>query len=179
MAAELHGSGMLVLAVAVLLIPGVLTGRRPDWILTIAAIVVFAAVAGIALPTLLSGLAGEVVSLPHMWLPAILYLIGLPVLLIVSGARAAPASSRVSLARFATVLLLIVANNVIILHLMVVPAILMYSSYDTTPWAEAVGGVFLIAAAVAIWLTSSRDPVPAASDGGSVVLQHARLTQTG
>lgn len=149
---------MLLLAVTVLLLPGVLYGRRPGRVLTLAAIVVSAGVAVAALPTLLSGIEGEVVSLRSMWLPGVLYLLGLPALLIVWAARATPAPRRVWLARWAVVIWLIVANNLLILHLMVAPAILMYSSHDTTPWAEAVGGVLLVGASVFLWLTVHRNP---------------------
>ena len=158
MAAELHGTGMLLFAVAVLLLPGVLNGRWPGRMLTLAAIVVSTGVALAGLSTLLSGLEGAVVSLPAMWLPAVLYLLGLPALLIISVARASTAPRRVRLARWAVVMCLVVANNELILHLMVAPLILMYSSYDTTPWAEAVGGVILIATSVFLWLAIPRTP---------------------
>jgi len=155
-AAELHGTGMLLLAVAVLLLPGLLNGRQPSRTLTFAATVMSAAVAFAALPTLISGLEGEVVSLPLMWLPWVLYLLGLPALLIVSAAGAAPAPGRVWLARWAVVNCLVVASNPLI-QFFVAPAIFLYTSHDTTPWTEAIGGVLLIGASVFLWLTLHRD----------------------
>jgi hypothetical protein len=73
-AAEHHEVGMLVLAVAVLLFPWVLTGRWPgdaDHRVPVVA----AGVAASALPTFLSSLEGEAVSLPDMWLAEVLLLL--------------------------------------------------------------------------------------------------------
>jgi hypothetical protein len=158
-AAELHGVGMLVLAVAVLLLPWVLAGRWPGWKLTIAALVVSAGVAVAALPTLLSGLEGEAVSLPHMWLPQVLLVLGIPALLIVSAMRATPGPRRVEMARWTVVLCLAVANNMMVTYLMAM-VILMYGSYDTTPWTEAIGGVLLIGASIALWLSNHHSDAP-------------------
>jgi hypothetical protein len=159
-AAEVHGAGMLLLAAAVLLLPRVLAGHRPGRMLTLAAIVVAAGVAVMGLSTLLSGLEGEVVSLPSMWLPAILWMIGLPALLIASAARITPAPPRASVARWAVVMCLIVATVPPVTEYMVAPAIFGYMSYDTTPWAESVDGVLLIGASVFLLLTLHRTPAP-------------------
>jgi hypothetical protein len=158
-AAELHGVGMLVFAVAVLLLPWVLAGRWPGWKLTIAALVVSAGVAVAALPTLLSGLEGEPVSLPNMWLPQVVLVFGLPALLIVSALRAAPSPGRVGKARWTVVICLAVANNMMVTYLMAM-VIFMYSSYDSNPWAETIGGALLIGASIAVWLIHHHDDAP-------------------
>ena len=166
-AAELHGAGMLILAVAVLVLPWVLAGRWPGWMLTIAAVVVAAGVAASALPTLLSGLEREAVSLPNLWLPGILLLLGLPALLIVSAWRATPGPRRVQTARWTTVTCLSVANNMGITYFMSM-VIFMYSSWDMNPWTETIGGVLLVGAAVCLWLTVQRDNASDADERGDV-----------
>jgi hypothetical protein len=47
-AAGLHGVAMMLLAVAVLLLPGILLGRRPGLVLSISAVVVAVATAVVA-----------------------------------------------------------------------------------------------------------------------------------
>jgi hypothetical protein len=157
-AAEHHGVGMLVLAVAVLLFPWVLAGRWPGWMLTIASPVVAAGVAASALPTFLSSLEGEAVSLPDMWLAEVLLLLGLPALLIASAVQAAPGPRRAGVARWAAVFCLSVAPNMIF----------MYSSWDMNPWTETIGGVLLIAGSACLWLTVQRDQASGTDERGDV-----------
>jgi hypothetical protein len=159
-AAELHGAGVLILAAAVLLLPWVLAGHRPSRNMTLTAIAVSAGVAVWGLVILISGLKGEGIWLPSMWLPALLWMIGLPVLSLVSAASTTPAPPRVTVARWAVVICLIVATMPLISEYMVAPAIFSYSSYDTTPWAEAVDGSLLIGASVFLLLTLHRAPTP-------------------
>jgi hypothetical protein len=39
-------------------------------------------------------------------------------------------------------------------------AIFMYSSYDTTPWTEAISGGLVICASIVLWLTHHHDDAP-------------------
>ena len=86
-------------------------------------------------------------------------MLGLPALLIISAMRATPGPPRVEVARWAVVVSLIAANNVVI-TMSLAMAILMYSGYDAIPWAEGVGGVLLIGASIVLWLTVDRAPAP-------------------
>jgi hypothetical protein len=72
---------------------------------------------------------------------------------------------------------LLVANNPIS-SLMAAVMVVGYMSYDTTPWSEAVGGLFLIGASRFLWLTDHRDTPPHSGGGDAAVPGHARLTQT-
>jgi hypothetical protein len=97
-----------------------------------------------------------------MWLSEVvwvLYLLGLPALLIASAVRAVGLGPpRVEVARLAVMFCLIAANNGAI-TIVLAMAVLMYSPYDAMPWAEGVGGVLLIVASI-LWLTVHRAPAP-------------------
>jgi hypothetical protein len=160
MAAELHGIGLLVLAVAVLLLPAILRGRPAGRLLTLAAVVVSAGVAVTALPVLLSSLEGEAVSLPRPWVPGILLcVLGVPALLATSAALATPAPPRAWRARWTVILCVILVNNPGFLY-SVAPLVFLYSSHDANPWVEAIGGVLLIGASILVWLTHQHDDAP-------------------
>ena len=157
-AAEVHGVAMMLLAGAVMLLPRVLSGRRLGRGPAITAVVVSVCIAAMALHTLLSGLEGEAVTAPGLWVPGLVWVFGWPALMVASAACAVRAPSPVEVGRWAVVGCLLVANP--FAQVVVAPVLLGYSSYDTTPWAEAVGGVVLICAAGLLWRAAYRDASP-------------------
>jgi hypothetical protein len=173
---------MMCLAVAVLLLPRLLTGRRPGRVLSLSAVVVAVATAVVATAQWRSGLEGQVVTVPGLGAAATLSWLGLPALAIgavVSTVLHPPRVSppqRVWTGRL-VVMGLLVANNPIF-SLMAASMVVGYMSYDTTPWSEAVGGLFLIGASRFLWLTDHRDTPPHSGGGDAAVPGHARLTQT-
>jgi hypothetical protein len=46
--------------------------------------------------------------------------------------------------------------------------IFMYSSWDTNPWTETIGGVLLIAGSAGLWLTAQRDKASDTEERGDV-----------
>jgi hypothetical protein len=150
---------MLFLAIAVLLLPAALTGRRPRLVLSIAAVVVSVGFAVLAAVTWLSGRAGQVVTVPGMWLPFTLWVFGLPALVAAAAASAGPVPVRVGVQRWAVVVC-VLASTPLVAQLFVAPMLFAYGSHDTIPWSEAVGGVFLIGASVFLGLASYRHPLP-------------------
>lgn len=146
-AAELQGVATLLLAVAVLFLPGLLTGRRPRPPYILAAVLVSAGFAVDALATWLSGRAGELVTLPWPWPLGLLWVIAWPALLFGSAVADTSVPLRVWTGRWAVVVCLL-ASTTFITQLLLAPMFLGYSSYDTTPWSEVVTGALLITAAV-------------------------------
>ena len=181
MAAELHGIGMLLLAVAVLLLPGILLGRRPGLVLSISAVVVAVATAVVAAAQWRSGFEGQVVPVPGSGVAVTLSWLGLPALVIalaVSTVLHPPLVSppqRVWTGRL-VVMACLVANNPIF-HFVAASILVGYTSYDTNPWSEAVGGLLLVVASRFLWLANYRDPVAAAGSGGDPMPQRDRLPQ--
>ena len=176
-AAELQGVAMLFLAIAVLLLPAALTGRRPRLVLSIAAVVVSVGIAVSAAVTWLSGYAGQVVTMPGMWLPVMLWWLGLPALVGASFAFASvgPVPVRVGVQRWAVVAC-VLASTPPVTQLFVAPMLSFYQSHDMIPWSEAVGGMLLIGASVFLALASYRHPLPDAASADAFVTQQARWT---
>ena len=174
-AAELQGVAMLFLAIAVLLLPAALTGRRPRLVLSIAAVVVSVGIAVSAAVTWLSGYAGQVVTMPGMWLPVMLWWLGLPALVAASAASAGPVPVRVGVQRWAVVAC-VLASTPPLPQLFVAPMLFFYQSHDIIPWSEAVGGMLLIGASVFLALASYRHPLPDAASADASVTQQARST---
>jgi hypothetical protein len=182
-AAGLHGVAMMLLAVAVLLLPRLLVGRRPSLTLSLSAVVVAVATAVVAAAQWRSGFEGQLVTFPGLGIAATLSWVGLPALaiaLVVSTVLHPTLVSppqRVWTGRL-VVMACLVANNPIF-SLMAAAMVFGYMSYDTTPWSEAVGGLFLIVASGFLWLTNHREPPLDVASGGAAVPRHARLTQAG
>ena len=151
-AAELQGLGLLLLAAAVVLLPAVLTGRRQATPVNLATWVVAGGVAAVAVVTWLSGRAGEVVTVPGLWVGAVLWLVAFPVLVICLAATGGPAPGRGEAGRWALVAFLVASNP--LGDLVLTPLLLGYTSHDTTPWTGAVSGLFLMAAAATVVLTA-------------------------
>lgn len=155
-ATQLHGVALLVLAAAVPLLPAVLTGRPVGWALRLAAVAVSLGVVVTGVVSWHAGRVGEVVSAPGTGLAGALWVLGLPCLALALGAVAEPARRRVDVARWAVVGFL-VGSNPVATTLFLAPLLLGYASYDTTPWTEAVSGVFLVAAAICLVPATWRD----------------------
>jgi hypothetical protein len=149
-ALELHGFGLLLLAAAVVLLPTVLTGRRPGGLISAAAWVVAVGVAAVGTTTWLSGMAAAVVTVPGLWVGAVLWLVGLPALVICVAATASPARGGVEAGRWAVVALVLASHPVV--DLVLTPLLVGYVSHDVTPWTGAMSGLLLVAAGVAVWL---------------------------
>ncbi len=45
----------------------------------------------------------------------------------------------------------LLASSILLVQLLIAPIVLAYTSYDTTPWTEAVDGAVLLLAALAVW----------------------------
>lgn len=167
-AAELQALALLPLALVTLLLPRVLAGRRPGRLQSTAALLVSADIAAVAVVTFLSGRDGQVVTIPGPWSPGILWSFGLPLLASVPVLLSftAPDPPRLWAAgRYAAAGCVLLASPVA--QPFVAPAVFAYTSYDSTPWGEAFGGVPLIGAAVFLSLAIRRDPVPGAADGSA------------
>lgn len=175
-AAELQGMALLLLAAAVLMIPGVLGGRRPGRVVTVAAAVMSAGIAVVAVATWLSGREGQVVTVPRPWLPAMLWILGLPALVMVLAVSAGRAPPGVWVGRWAVVACVSAGNP--FGQLFVAPLVFGYTSHDTTPWAEAVGGVFLIGASGFLWLATYHNPLRDVSSADASVPQRAHWFAT-
>lgn len=148
-ATQLQGVALLFLAGAALLLPAALTGRPVAWALRLAAVSVSIGIAVIGVVTWHAGRTGEVVALPGTTLAGALWVLGLPCLALAAAAAAEPARRSRDVARWAVAGSL-VAGSPVVTTLFLAPMLLGYSSYDTTPWTEAVSGAFLVAAALCL-----------------------------
>lgn len=175
-AAQLHGVAMLLLAGAVLLLPGLLSGRRLGRGFVITTVVVSVGIAAMAVQTLLSGFAGQVVAVPGLWLPGLVWVFGWPALMVASAASAEDAPPRVKVGRWAVVGCVLVGNP--FAQFLIVPLLLAYASHDMTPWAEAVGGVILIGAAGLVWLTAHRDSLSGQGSAANAAPQRVHKVAT-
>lgn len=136
-AAELAGGSLLVLALALALMPWVLTGRRPGLIGAMPLIGAVVAAAIVGATTLLSGIRGELTTLPGYDLALTLLLFLPPVLFV-----AWLVSAR-GWAMAATGLLLLSSPLVAAFTYAVGP-------YDAQPWWEAISGAFVVAAGLSV-----------------------------
>lgn len=151
-AAEFAGVSMLLLALAMSVLPSVLSRRpRPlTWVIG-AVLALGYALAGVQ--ALLSGLTGEVVE----WSGPIVTTFGFVVVLwpvwatvwwmvAVGGADWRPRNGWQLGLAFTLIL-----STPIPVFLFVAPAVVNYVSHDTAPWSEAVGGWLLVMASVLVW----------------------------
>lgn len=147
--AELYGISLLLLAVAIVILPQLLLGRHPARVHHVSALVVAAGVGATGVRIWLSGHADSVVELPGGVVTALLWALawpGLVVTLLTQGAVRQVVHQRWHVAVGACLALASPVPQIF------VPTIVLgYVSYDTTPWSEAVGGIFLIAAAALVW----------------------------
>jgi hypothetical protein len=157
-AAALYGVGLLLLAVACVVLPGLLVGSAPGLQLTVASWVVALGTAVVGAVTTLSGVRGQVVTVPGHEVAAVLWVLG-PIVLATLGL----VSGRLTSGRFGwrmgAVAALVVGNPVA--QFLFAPAILGYVSHDTTPWAEAVGGAGLALGGAFLLVACRPAPHPA------------------
>jgi hypothetical protein len=152
-AAEFAGISMLLLASAMAVLPSVLS-RRPRPLTWVIGAVLAVGNAFVGLHALLSGLNGEVVSLPGPIVSGAFasMVIFWPAwatawwLIAVSGADWRPRNWW-GLALAVTLMLASPGA----LFILVGPMVVNYVSHDTTPWTEAVGGCLLVLAAALVW----------------------------
>lgn len=159
-AAQLAGWSLLVLALAFVLLPWALTGRRPGHVAAVALVGAVVAIAAVGVATLCSGLAGSLVSSKFYGVALFGWLL-LPLVLLVRFAVAARGWP------LAAAIWLVLANPFV--------AGLSYSmgSYDARPWWEAISGLLtvtaglcLLAAAVFGRSGTHESPVTVASPAG-------------
>ncbi|MPQ97437.1 hypothetical protein GB931_05745 [Modestobacter sp. I12A-02628] len=147
-AAQLAGASLLVLAVAVLLLPWALTGRKPGPVVTGLLLATAAITVDVGLATLRSGLDGAVVGPLVPGVGSWLWLLAPPVLF---GHLAVSAGGRAT--RAAAVLLLLATPLVAFSTYAIGP-------WDARPWWEAVSGLLTCAAGASVLVAVARRPAP-------------------
>jgi hypothetical protein len=154
---ELYGVGLVLLAVAVVLLPRVL-GGPPGRLLAAAGWIVALGMLATGVLVLLSGVRGAVVHIPGQRVAGALGFFGFPLLVVISFAKGfdGPLAGIGWRVTAATALLL---NNPLATYFLA-GAVFGYLSYDTTPWTGAVGGATLVVAGVAL-LPTLQTPVGA------------------
>ena len=156
-AAQLAGASLLVLAVALLLLPWALTGRRPGRVAGTALLATVLVVVDVGLAALRSGLAGTVVSPVAGDVSVVLWLLAPPVLFGCLGVL-----SRSWSGRAAAVLLTLASPLVAAFSYAVGP-------FDAQPWWEAVSGLLTCAAGACVLVRAIRRP----TRGRAAVLEPA------
>jgi hypothetical protein len=149
-AAQLAGWSLLVLALAFVLLPWALTGRRPGVVSTAALVGVVLALAVVGIGTVRSGLAGSVVQPFAFDVAVYVYVFLLPVVLV----RFAIDSRGWALA--AAVWLILSTPLVAAFSYAVGP-------YDARPWWEAISGLLIATGGLCLLgaaALSSRSPTP-------------------
>jgi len=136
-AAQLAGWSLLVLALAFVLLPWALTGRRPDAVSGVALAGAVLAQAVMGLATLRSGIAGEVVDPAAPGLAPYVWLFVPPALLI----RFAIAARGPGLA---AAISLVLATPIVSAFTYAI------GPYDARPWWEATTGLFTVAAGICL-----------------------------
>lgn len=177
-ASELYGVALLVLAVAVLLMPLALMGRRPGPAVGTAAVMVAACLGTFGFFSVLSGLAGRVVAAPGPLegIAVFGWILGLPVFVLAASFSVGTAPADEPLRELTgrqvggrLVLTACLAASNPLGGLLLAPLFLGYTSHDATPWSEAVAGVLLIIGAAALLLAAprrvGRPPGPSRSSG--------------
>ena len=137
-AAQLAGASLLVLALALVLLPWALTGRRPRVISTVVLAGAVLALAAVGVATLRSGLTGGVVQPGFPDLTLYVWLLVTPALLV----RFAVAARGWALA--AAVCLVLGTPLVAAFSYAVGP-------YDAQPWWEAISGLLTAVAGLCLW----------------------------
>ncbi|GAB2861608.1 hypothetical protein [Nocardioides pacificus] len=174
-AAQLAGASLLVLAVAFVVLPWALAGRRPGVASVVASTGVVLALGVMGASILRSGLAGSVVQPFGAEAAGLVWALMTPVLL----ARFAAAARGWTLA----------AAVSLVLSTPLVAVLYAIGPYDTRPWWEAISGAFTAIAGVCLLgaaactrrrrsprsvgsgkvdVTSQSDPTPSGSDQRSV-----------
>lgn len=159
-AAELAGLGMLLLAAAMGMLPWLVLQDRSRLTAALSAVLSLALVP-VAATQLFSGRAGRVVEVPALDMATVVWVFVWPVALVTlaivavteQGAGALQVGGRLLL--FGSLLLATPVPQILL-----PPVMTGYISHDTSPWAEAVIGVLLLAAAVAAWPATAQARSP-------------------
>lgn len=161
-AAELGGASLLVLAVAFVLLPWALAGRRPGVVSAVASTAVVASLGVMGVAILRSGLAGSVVQPFGGEVAGLVWALVTPVLLVrfAMAARGWTLAGAVSL----------------VLSTPLVAVLYAIGPYDARPWWEAVSGAFTAIAGVcflgaATCARRRRSPSSVAAEKSQVQLQ--------
>ncbi len=145
--AQLLGLGTILLAIALVLVPGALGRRLSTWqwgVLVLGAVSLLPT--GIA--TLLSGVAGTVVEVPLTPAFAFLALFALPLMVPLALFTRDADGQRAGLRGGLVVWMLVLTTP--FFQLVLGPLAGGGASYDTSPWSEAVAVPFLLVAALAL-----------------------------
>ncbi|OFE16319.1 hypothetical protein BA895_19270 [Humibacillus sp. DSM 29435] len=147
-AAQVGAGSMVLLSLALLFLPWLLGGaQRPVVTLLVGAVLV-APLLTLAVMTGRSGLSGRVVAGPGLeWVYWLWILTPIALLLMVFAFQIADPRPGIEW-RLLVVGLVSVSTP---LGEFFIAGALLGLSYDTTPWSEAVSGVFLVAAGLALW----------------------------
>ena len=145
-AAQLAGASLLVLAVALLLLPWALTGRKPGLASTLAALATVLIVGGVGLAALRSGLHGAVVTPVAPDVTIRLWVLVPPLLFGYLGLRSRGWPS------VAAAMLLILASPLV--------AAFTYAigPWDAQPWWEAISGLLTCGAGACVLVEAIRRP---------------------
>lgn len=162
-AAQVGAGALLLLGLALLFLPWLLGGDpRPAVTLPLGALLA-AAMLAIAVATGWSGFSGRVFEVPGLVCAYWLWVVT-PIALVVTVFCSERTDPSPGIPWRLVVAVLISASAP--LGEFFIASALLGSSYDTTPWSEAVSGTFLVAAGLALWpATRSRSssPIPALS----------------
>jgi hypothetical protein len=152
-AADLAGSGLLVLALAVAVLPWLLVRARP-LARILSGLVLALPLAVAAQATLRLADTGTIPDSGVVALvAALLWAVAWPAVLVALALRA---GSRTRASRWGWVVLVVALTLTTPLPQMLFSlGLLGYVSYDTSPWYEATSGPLLVAAALALWPASA------------------------
>ncbi|MBF4574303.1 hypothetical protein ITJ64_17465 [Herbiconiux sp. VKM Ac-1786] len=146
-AAQLHGAGLLLLAIGLLLLPRAAAGRNPG--LDGVAVIVIAALAGFdGIHVLASGLLGF--PSPLQYLPVQLLLTGVSAIGLVYLAAERFTSTTWPAAIACLLLVGSTMPGLLVAAFVIAPAVVGYQSFDTTPWTETIVAAWTALAAVAM-----------------------------
>lgn len=148
-AAQVGAAALVLLSLALLFLPWLLAGpHRPAVTLTLGAVLA-ATMLTIAVTTGRSGLSGRVVEVPGLAWVVWLWLLA-PCALFIAWIVGEVGESRPG-TRWRLAVVVLVSASTPFGEFFFASALLGYLSYDTTPWSEAVSGVCLVAAGLALW----------------------------
>lgn len=148
-AAEIGAGALLLLGLALLFLPWLLGGNHRAALTLPLGALLAATMLAVAVMTGRSGFSGRVVEGPGLQWVFWLWILS-PVALFVTWISSETADPRPGTPWRLWVVVFVSASTPFG-EFFLAPVLLGYGSYDTTPWSEAVSGVFLVAAGFALW----------------------------
>lgn len=148
-AAQVAGVALALLAVGVALLPWLWVPRRPA--VCLAVTVPALAVLLVGVRTWGAGLSGEAMALSGVRPAFLVWIVGLPIAMSVAAATAGDDHTPPWLTRWRVLVAFLIIMSTPLAEALLTPILIRYMSHDSTPWTEAVTGVFLVAAAAAVW----------------------------